>query len=141
MLKFIAVAALGAMVSMPIAADAQSSHRDHRDRRDHSRSDRDRHRWQGDSQPNGWDPSKNYRKGNYRDRTLGRNDRVYRGRDGRYYCKRNDGTTGLVIGGIGGGVLGNLIAPGGSKTLGTVLGAGAGALLGKSLDDNKVKCR
>jgi hypothetical protein len=36
----------------------------------------------------------------YRERRLGANDRVYVGQDGRYYCRRNDGTTGLIVGGI-----------------------------------------
>ena len=39
------------------------------------------------------------------------NDRVYRGNDGRYYCRRSDGTTGLLIGAGVGGLLGNTIAP------------------------------
>jgi len=77
----------------------------------------------------------------YRVRRLGPNDRIYRGRDGRYYCRRNDGTTGLIIGGLAGGLLGNTIAPGGSKTLGTILGGGAGALLGRAIDRDGVSCR
>ena len=36
---------------------------------------------------------------------------------------RNDGTTGLIVGGMAGGVLGSIIAPGGSKTVGAILGA------------------
>ena len=32
-------------------------------------------------------------------RVLSANDRVYLGRDNRYYCRRSDGTTGLIIGG------------------------------------------
>jgi len=87
-----------------------------------------------------WYPDDHYRKGNYRERRLGRDEQIYRGRDGRYYCKRKDGTTGLIVGGIAGGVLGHEIAPGGSKTVGAVLGAVAGGLVGKSLDDG-VKCR
>lgn len=82
-----------------------------------------------------------YRQGNYGERRLGANDRVYRGADNRYYCRRNDGTTGLIIGALGGGVLGNVIAPGGSKTLGTILGGGAGGLLGRGIDRNNVRCR
>lgn len=83
-----------------------------------------------------------YREGdNYRPRRLNADDRVYRGQNGRYYCRRPDGTTGLIIGALGGGVLGNLIAPGGSKTLGTVLGGGGGALLGRSIDRNNVQCQ
>lgn len=73
-------------------------------------------------------------------RNLGDNDVIYRGRDGRYYCKRDDGTTGTIVGAIGGGVLGNVIAPGGSKTLGTILGAGAGALAGRAIDRSDIRC-
>ena len=58
----------------------------------------------------------------------------------RWYCRRDDGTTGLIIGGMAGGVLGNIITPGGYKTLGTILGAGAGALIGREIDDG-VECR
>lgn len=87
-----------------------------------------------------------YRDGpNYQERRLGRGDRVYRGRDDRYYCRRNDGTTGLIVGGVSGGVLGNIIAPGGSKTLGTLLGAAGGALIGNAVEKdqnrNNVRCR
>lgn len=83
-----------------------------------------------------------YREGRYyQPRYLSRDDRVYRGRDGRYYCRRSDGTTGLIAGGALGGVLGNVIAPGGSKTLGTLLGAVGGAAIGTSVDRNQVVCR
>ena len=61
-------------------------------------------------------------------------------RDGRYYCKRDDGTTGTIVGALAGGVLGNVIAPGGSKTLGTILGAGGGALAGRAIDKNDINC-
>ena len=80
----------------------------------------------------------------YRERRLAANDRVYRGQDGRYYCRRNDGTTGLIVGAAVGGVLGNIIAPGGSKTLGTLLGAGAGAVAGTAIDkeaSKDMRCR
>ncbi len=77
----------------------------------------------------------------YQERRLTRDDRIYRGRDGRYYCRRSDGTTGLIVGGIAGGLLGNLIAPGGSEVLGTVLGAAAGAAIGSAADRNEVRCR
>jgi len=77
----------------------------------------------------------------YQERRLGRDDRVYRGRDGRYYCRRSDGTTGLIVGGVAGGILGNIIAPGGSEVLGTLLGAAAGAAIGSSVDRDEVRCR
>lgn len=81
----------------------------------------------------------------YRERRLSGNERIYRGRDGRYYCRRSDGTTGLIVGGIAGGVLGNVIAPGDSKTLGTILGAIGGAAVGAAVDsggrNNDIRCR
>ncbi len=77
----------------------------------------------------------------YHERRLSRNDRLYRGQDGRYYCRRSDGTTGLIVGGVAGGLLGDAIAPGGSKTLGAILGAAGGAAIGSSVDKDSVSCR
>lgn len=90
---------------------------------------------------NGYYADNYYRSGSsYEDRRLGANDRVYRGQNGRYYCRRPDGTTGLIVGGLAGGVLGNIIAPGGSNTLGTILGAVAGGVGGRAIDRNNVRC-
>jgi uncharacterized protein YcfJ len=74
---------------------------------------------------------------------MGRDDYVYRGSDGRYYCKRNDGTTGLIIGGVGGAVLGNVIDGGHNRAAGTLIGGALGALAGKSIDQSNsdVRCR
>ncbi len=80
----------------------------------------------------------------YKERRLSNNDRVYRGRDNRYYCRRNDGSTGLIVGGVVGGIAGNAIAPGGSETLGTILGAVGGAVAGRAIErggNNDVRCR
>ena len=71
--------------------------------------------------------------------------RVYkewRGKDGRMYCRRTDGTTGLIIGGVGGALLGRTIDTSGDRTLGTLGGAAAGALLGREIDreGSKRKC-
>jgi len=90
-----------------------------------------------------YDPARYYVRNDraYRVRQLGPRDRIYRGYDDRYYCRRGDGTTGLIIGGVAGGVLGNVIAPGDSKTIGTLIGAGGGALLGRAIDRNHVSCR
>lgn len=82
-----------------------------------------------------------YRSGSYyADRRLSRYDRVYRGYDGRYYCRRNDGTTGLIIGAGIGALLGNQLNIGGSTTLSTVLGGAAGALLGKEIAQGQLRC-
>ncbi|HEY1124476.1 MAG TPA: glycine zipper 2TM domain-containing protein [Sphingobium sp.] len=75
-----------------------------------------------------------------RARALAENDVIYRDNNGNYYCKRSDGSTGTIVGAIAGGVLGNIIAPGGSKTLGTVLGAAGGAIAGNAIDKNNVRC-
>lgn len=83
-----------------------------------------------------------YRDGRYyQERRLTRNERIYRGQDNRYYCRRSDGTTGLIVGGAVGGLLGNTIVSGGSRTLATIIGAGAGALLGREVDRGGVRCR
>ena len=99
----------------------------------HGKRAKDRGKWYAD---------RHYRDGrNYETRRLSYNDRIYRGRDGRYYCRRDDGTTGLIIGAAVGGLLGNRIAPGDSRTIGTIIGAGAGALLGREIDRGEVRCR
>ena len=74
-------------------------------------------------------------------RAMGRNDEVWRGHDGRYHCKRDNGTTGLVVGAAVGGLLGNRIAGDGNRTLGTLIGAAGGGLLGRSVDRGEVRCR
>lgn len=90
----------------------------------------------------GYDASRYYRESPaQRERRLSHRDRIYRGQDGRYYCRRSDGTTGLVVGAIAGGVLGNMIAPGGSEALGTILGALAGGIAGREIDRDDVRCR
>ena len=63
-----------------------------------------------------------------------RNTRVWRGQDNRYYCRKSNGTTGLLVGGAVGALLGHEVAGRGDGTLGAILGAAGGALLGKSLD-------
>jgi hypothetical protein len=84
---------------------------------------------------------RHYRSGRYYpDRVLTRRDMIYRGSDGRYYCRRSDGTTGLIIGGAVGALIGREIDRGGSRTLGTLIGAGAGALLGRELDRGRLRC-
>lgn len=79
--------------------------------------------------------------GNYAPVRVNRNTRIYRGSNDRYYCRRSDGTTGLIVGAALGGVLGNQIDRGGSNLLGTLIGGGAGALLGREIDRGGVSCR
>jgi hypothetical protein len=97
-----------------------------------------------DSYATDYDASRYYRDDpRYPERRLGSNDEVYRGSDGRYYCKRSDGTTGLIVGGVGGALLGNVIDGGRHRTGGTLIGGALGALLGKSVEqsNNEVRCR
>jgi len=81
-----------------------------------------------------------YRSG-YQPVRVTRQTRIYRGADDRYYCRRPDGTTGLIVGAALGGILGNSIDRGQSSIMGTLLGAGAGALLGREIDRGGVSCR
>ncbi len=66
--------------------------------------------------------------------------REWRGDDGRMYCRKSDGTTGLVIGAAGGALLGRAVDTHGSRATGTILGAAAGALVGREID-RKRRCR
>lgn len=90
-----------------------------------------------------YDASRYYRDGDrYAERRLSDNDYVYRGSDGRYYCKRSDGTIGLIVGGITGGVLGNVVDGGRQRTAGTLIGGALGALAGSAIQrSSDVRCR
>lgn len=84
-----------------------------------------------------YDASRDYRDDpNYQSRQMTASEQAYRGSDGRYYCKRKDGTTGLIIGAAGGGTLGNVIEGGHNRVAGTLIGGAVGALIGKSVDQN-----
>jgi uncharacterized protein YcfJ len=65
--------------------------------------------------------------------------REWRGKDGRRYCRKSDGTTGLVVGAVGGALLGTAVDSG----VGTAIGAVGGALLGQSVEKKRAraKCR
>ena len=127
-LKYALVAALVAstVTLQPITALAQGRDRRDRqeDRRDRDRYNDDRGRYERyDDQravPRGWrnydhrryepgqrryDAARYYRNDRrYRPYRMGKNDRIYRGSDNRYYCRRDDGTTGLIVGGVAGGM-------------------------------------
>ena len=88
-----------------------------------------------------YDASRYYRDGNYNARPMNRNDTIYRGSDGRYYCKRDNGTTGLVIGAGVGALAGHELAGRGDRTLGAILGGAVGALVGREIDRGSLSCR
>jgi hypothetical protein len=144
----LAIAAMAVPATTPAFADP----RDHHDNGRHNgwHNGRGNGDWRNgrnydwnrpDPRYGGYDAARYYHPGSYRERRLTRYDRIYRGSDGRYYCRRSDGTTGLIVGGVLGGLLGNAVANGHSTTLATILGASGGALLGKSIDKGNVRCR
>jgi uncharacterized protein YcfJ len=131
MKKTLLAAAIATLATLPIAvtsAEAQNHReRDRYERNNYERNDRH----------NSYD-----RQGRYRQpRNISRNDNVWRGRDGRYYCKRDNGTTGLIVGAAAGALLGRTVDGGQNRTLGTILGAAGGGLLGREIDRGGVKCR
>ena len=67
--------------------------------------------------------------------------RYWRGNDGRYHCKKGNGTTGLLIGGAAGALVGRAIDTNGSRATGTIVGAAAGALVGREIDRNRKRAR
>ena len=87
-----------------------------------------------------------YRSDRYRsrrnyDEPVYRDTRVWRGQDGRAYCRKRDGTTGLIIGAAGGALIGRAIDTRGDRALGTILGAAGGAILGREIDRDRYRCR
>jgi len=63
-------------------------------------------------------------------------------RNGRTYCRHSDGTTGLIVGGVSGALVGRSLDGGG--LLGTALGAAGGALAGRAVDRSltaRERCR
>ncbi len=81
------------------------------------------------------------RRGRYHGERVHRDTRIWRGRDGRYYCRKENGTTGLLIGAGVGALAGNELAGRGDRTLGAILGAAGGAILGRAIDRSNSRCR
>jgi len=68
--------------------------------------------------------------------------REWRDDRGRVRCRKPDGTTGAVVGAVGGALLGRTIDTRGDRTVGTLGGAVAGGLLGREIDrGGKRRCR
>lgn len=139
-----------AMAAVPVQAPQSATYGSvmvHTDSVFENGRDRDDRRYRGGR---GYDRNDRYERNDYRDRNYRGNDyrnqarhetRTWRGRDGRYYCERDNGTTGLLIGGVAGGLLGNEVAGRGDKTLGAILGAAGGAILGRSIDRGGSRCK
>jgi glycine zipper 2TM protein len=76
----------------------------------------------------------------YNARSDYRQVQTWRGNDGRYYCRKSNGTTGLIVGAAAGALLGHAVDGGYNHTTGTLLGGVVGALLGKSVAQS-TSCR
>lgn len=117
------------------------------DRRDFERRDRHYRRpvygydWnRPDPRYRGYYADRYYR-GGYDPIRVTRHTRIYRGYDDRYYCRRSDGTTGLIVGATLGALLGNELGRGQSNLAATLMGGGVGALLGREIDRGDLVCR
>ena len=108
-----------------------------RDWRDYRRYDYDRYE-KGQA---GYYADRYYRDGRYyRAYALTRSDRVYRGGDRRYYCRRADGTTGLLDN-FSGFARGDVLVPGRSRMLGDLVEGSNETRLAARIDGQKVMCR
>lgn len=139
--------AVPAMTATAAAQGYQDDGRYERDYRDDG--------YEGEYRDGGYDRDSRYERGDRydRDSRYDRRDRrharryaryynqrgyysgpTWRGRDGRHYCHRSDGSAGLLIGGVAGALVGRSVDTRGDRTGGTILGAVAGALLGNEID-------
>jgi hypothetical protein len=129
------IAAAAPAVAMPFAAAPQVSHSYSVEGVNHSDRGRDRQ----------WSSGREYRDARYNRGYYGQSSRtqarVWRGNDGRYYCRKDNGTTGLLVGAAVGGLLGHEVAGYGDRTLGAILGAAGGGLLGRAIDKGDSNCR
>ena len=64
----------------------------------------------------------------------------WRGDDGRLHCRRSDGTTGTIVGGGAGALIGRGIDRRGERATGTIIGGVVGALIGRAIERD-ARCR
>ncbi|MGH6785533.1 MAG: glycine zipper 2TM domain-containing protein [Novosphingobium sp.] len=93
--------------------------------------------------PPGWAPAHGYRAKNGRIayRQTDNGVRYWQGEDGRYYCRRSNGTTGLLVGAALGALLGRAVDTRGERATGTIIGAAAGALVGREIERGRTRCQ
>ncbi len=71
----------------------------------------------------------------------GYHGKMWQDSQGRWRCKRSNGTTGLIVGAAGGALIGRAIDTRGERATGTIIGAAAGALIGRQVERSRVRCR
>lgn len=123
LLKKLALTALigaSALAVMPVEADARDRHHRHGY---YGHRDNDRYR--------------DYRRHDRRDYRRDHRRSHYRDRD---YCRRGSGTTGLIVGGAAGALLGREVDRYGDRLPGTIIGGAAGALIGREVDRGGRRC-
>lgn len=93
--------------------------------------------------PPPWAPAHGYRakQGDIAYRYTDNGIRYWQGDDGRYYCRRSNGTTGLLVGAALGALVGRAVDTRGERTTGTILGGVAGALIGREIERGPSRCR
>lgn len=125
MKKLALTALIGAstIAALPAEADARDRHRGY----SYGHRDHDRYR----------DHRRDYRR-EYR-REYRRDNRQAYYRD-RYNCRRGSGTTGLIVGGAAGALLGREVDRYGDRLPGTIIGGAAGALIGREVDRGGRRC-
>lgn len=136
----LAAATASLVTALPASAATQYQPTFHRSAQSQEYG-RDRYGYDRDSRRGYRNDYRGYRGGYRYDQPVYRDTRVWRGDNGRYYCRKKDGTTGLLIGGAAGALLGRSVDGGRDRTLGTVIGAAAGALLGREVDRSGSSCR
>ncbi|QIG79223.1 glycine zipper 2TM domain-containing protein [Stakelama tenebrarum] len=123
--------------------DRRDYRRDRReDRRDYRQARRDYRDQRRNTRVTYVAPRPAPRYANYYDTRGYYNGPVWRGDGGRYYCHRQDGTTGILIGGVAGALIGSSLDRPGDST-GALIGGILGAVIGNEIatDDNGRRCR
>lgn len=142
MLKKITLAAAVAATSLTaLPAAAEARHRD--GYYDSGRYERSYRSDRGYRNNGYYGNSRAYRNNGYYNRNYGGNYYNRRGYDDRYYGRRScSGTTGTIVGGVAGALLGREVDRGGnsrygrrdSGTTGAIIGGAIGALAGRAID-------